>query len=85
MSDKETAASNEFEKLALDFYGAATPEEGAKAFSAVVDFARSHETMQQSRVERVASVVSMLKPKTEAQHAAVTMAKRSMGFEPSSM
>lgn len=81
MSNYSEMQLPDLESLTSSFKNAGTAEEGAKAFEAIVEYARRTELSERSKVNRVSDVVECLKPEGAIQLAAVNLAKNNMGFE----
>lgn len=69
------------ESCKIAFKSAATIEQGATAFSQLLEIAHRTELTERSKVQRVEDVTDFLEPEGEIQRGAINYAKRMMGLE----
>jgi DNA-directed RNA polymerase specialized sigma24 family protein len=69
------------EKCKTAFKSAATIEEGANAFTLLLEIAHRTELTERNKVQRIEDVTDFLEPEGEIQRGAVNYAKRVMGLE----
>lgn len=81
MDDALLNVEDSVQKCKTAFKSAATIEEGAAAFTFLLNIAHKTELTERSKVQRVEDVTDFLEPEGDIQRGAINYAKRVMGLE----